>query len=90
MAKFYYVYLLQSHKDTQWYIGSTEDLKKRFEEHQTGRTLSTKERGPWKLLYYEACLDKRDAEHRERYFKTTYGHRYLKNRLKSYFDGVRL
>ncbi|MDO8620444.1 MAG: GIY-YIG nuclease family protein [bacterium] len=88
MAKFYYVYVLQSRRDTHLYIGSTGDLKIRFEEHQSQRTVSTKERGPWNLLYYEECVDKHDALHREKYLKTTYGHRFLKSRLKSYFIGV--
>jgi putative endonuclease len=83
----FYVYVLNSFKDTQLYIGYTRDLKRRIEEHNNGKSVSTKNRRPLKLVYYEACLNQKDAMHREKYLKTTYGHRYLKNRLKNYYVG---
>jgi len=39
------------------------------------------------LIYYEACLNQKDSFKREKYLKTTYGRRYLKNRLREYFTG---
>jgi len=47
----------------------------------------SKNRRPLKLIYYEACLNKEDALHREKYLKTHYGRMFLKNRLKSYLTG---
>ena len=58
--------------DGGFYIGCTEDLKKRLKAHNSGQVESTKKRLPMKLLYYEACLDEKDAFHREKYLKTTY------------------
>ena len=84
---FYYVYVLKSLKDSKFYIGYTENLKLRFEEHQKGRVVSTRDRRPLKLIYYEACLNQKDARHREKYFKTHFGKMFLKNRLKSYLTG---
>ena len=86
-SKFCYVYVLYSLSDKNLYIGCTENLKIRFEQHNRGAVISTKDRQPLNLVYYEACRDIRDARHREQYFKTTYGHRFLKKRLKSYFPG---
>lgn len=83
----FYTYILRSEKDSKLYVGSTDDLKVRFEEHNKGENKSTKYRRPFKLIYYEACLSKRDARHREMYLKTAYGKRYIKHRLKSYFTG---
>jgi len=77
----YYVYVLRSTKDKGFYIGSTGDLAKRFREHQEGKSLSTKNRRPWQLVYYEACVAKKDALIRERYLKTAWGKRYLKKRI---------
>jgi len=48
---------------------------------------STKERCPFKLIYYEACLDEIDAKKREKYFKSYHGMIFLKKRLKSYLTG---
>jgi len=84
---FYYVYVLQSLKDSKFYTGYTENLKLRFEEHQKGRVASTRDRRPLKLIYYEACLNQKDARHREKYLKTYFGKMFLKNRLKSYLTG---
>ena len=83
----YYTYILQSEKDGNFYVGFTKDLKLRFELHEKGLVDSTKERRPLKLIYYEACIDNRDATNREKYFKTHYGRMFLKKRLKSYFTG---
>ena len=69
------------------YTGCTNNLKLRFEQHQKGLVESTKDRRPFIIIYYEACVNKSDAFHREKYLKTFYGKMYLKNRLKSYFTG---
>jgi putative endonuclease len=80
----YYTYVLQSQKDNKFYTGFTSDLKSRFKSHNNGEVSSTKHRKPFVLVYYEACLNKEDAIHREKYLKTHYGKMFLKNRLKSY------
>lgn len=81
----YYIYVLESIKNNKLYIGSTQDLRKRIEQHNKGKNASTKRYLPWKLIYYEACLNHNDALRREHYFKTTQGQRLLKRRLKEYF-----
>ena len=85
----YYVYVLLSEKDKKFYTGYSADLKGRFEEHKRGKVSSTKKRLPVHLVYYEACLDERDARHRERYLKTHHGKLFLYNRLKSYLTGCK-
>ena len=82
----WYVYVLKSLKDNKWYTGITGDLGARLKEHNSGRVFSTKSRKPFKIMYYEASLDKKDAEARERYLKSGMGKRYLKNRLKHYLN----
>jgi putative endonuclease len=84
---FHYTYVLQSSKDSKFYTGVTTNLKRRFEEHNKGQSDSTKDRKPFVLIYYESCLNKADAEHKERYLKTTLGKRFIGNRLKSYLTG---
>ena len=86
----YYVYVLLSLKDQKYYIGYTSDLEKRIEEHNSGMSKSTSYRIPLDHVYYEACRNKKDAMHREKYLKTTYGHRYLKNRLKNDYNDINI
>lgn len=83
----FYVYILQSLKDGQFYTGCSEDLKRRLLEHANGAVASTKNRQPMKLVYYEACCDKQDAFHREKYLKTAWGKRYIKTRINHYLMG---
>ncbi len=60
----FYVYLLKSPEHGIIYVGYTEDLKRRFAEHQQ----LARHKG-WKLIYYEAYLDEGDARERERMLK---------------------
>ena len=83
----YYIYVLQSESDLNFYTGFTKDLKLRFEQHNNGFVESTRDRRPFKLVYYEACLNRNDATNREKYLKTYNGKMYLKKRLKSYLTG---
>jgi putative endonuclease len=80
----FYVYVLLSLKNNRFYVGRTNDLKKRIQEHNQGLNSSTKPYRPWKLIYYEASLEQTDSIRRERYLKTTQGHRLLQRRLKDY------
>ena len=75
----FYNYVLQSKKDNQWYTGYTDDLRKRIEEHNKGLVYSTRKRRPFKVIYYETCVDERDAKMREQYLKTGMGKRYIRN-----------
>ncbi len=84
---YYWVYILQSLKDGKKYTGYTKNLPSRFEAHQNGEVQSTKDRRPFKLIYFEGCLNQQDATKREKYLKTHYGKMYIKKRLKSYFMG---
>lgn len=79
--KFHYTYVLRSKYDNDLYIGSTGDLKQRLETHNQGGVKSTEGRRPLELIYYEACLNKKKSEHRERYFKTGFGRKFLKDRI---------
>lgn len=83
----YFVYVLKSKKDGKFYTGFSKNLKLRFEQHQNGLVESTKNRKPFELIYYEACLSQDDATHREKYLKTYYGKMFIKRRLKSYLTG---
>ncbi len=76
--------MILSKKDGKWYTGSTNDLRKRFREHNDNRVSSTNGREPFELIYYEACINEQDARAREKYLKSGMGKRYLKNRLKRF------
>jgi putative endonuclease len=66
----YYVYILQSLKDSKFYTGLTNDLSRRLQEHNSGQMKSTKGRVPFKLLYSEKYETRIEARAREKFFKT--------------------
>ncbi len=82
----FYTYLLKSEKDGRWYTGSTNDLRKRLKQHNDNQSTYTKNKGPWKIIYYETCINKKDGESREKYLKSGMGKRYLKNRLRHFLS----
>ena len=85
---FYYTYILRSKKNNSLYIGYTSDLRKRFQEHNSGNNKATKPFIPYKLIFYEAFLHRIDAKNREEYLKGGYGRKTIKILLKKYLDRV--
>lgn len=65
----HYVYLLMSMKYNETYIGSTNDLRRRFKEHNTSKEISTKCYLPWVLVYYEVYNMEKLARLREKRLK---------------------
>ena len=85
---FYYIYILQSLKDKSFYIGYTSDLKKRLGKHNKGTNLATKPHIPYKLIFYEAFLNRLDAKNREEYLKSGYGRKTIKALLSRYLKNT--
>ncbi len=83
---FYFVYVLLSEKDSQFYIGFTNNVRRRLIEHNAGKNISTAKRRPLGLIYYEAHLSKSDAMRRERYFKTAKGKITLKTVMNDFLN----
>jgi predicted GIY-YIG superfamily endonuclease len=55
MAKFFYVYTLQSETDREhFHTGLTDDLPKRVQNRNSGRVLHTAKWRPWRLKTYIA------------------------------------
>ncbi|RPI80928.1 MAG: GIY-YIG nuclease family protein [Nitrosopumilales archaeon] len=78
----FYVYVLISLKDQKFYVGFTEDLKRRMEEHTLGKVISTKNRRPLELIHYEMYITKEDALAREIFLKSGFGREQLRLSLK--------
>ncbi|RMG05925.1 MAG: GIY-YIG nuclease family protein [Nitrospirae bacterium] len=68
----YHVYVLKSEKTGRSYIGHTKDLNKRLEEHNSGKSRSTRHGRPWHLVYYETFSTRQEAMKREMFYKHEY------------------
>ncbi len=65
----FYFYILKSRRDKDLYFGYSDDLQKRFKEHNSGKVISTKKRRPFEIIYYESYKSEKDARERERQIK---------------------
>ena len=74
----FFVYILKSEKDKKNYVGHTNNLKRRLQQHNSGKVRSTKHRVPLKLIYTENLISREKAIEREKFFKTHKGYNYLK------------
>jgi putative endonuclease len=85
----FYVYILQSEIDLSFYKGFSEDVVKRLIQHNDGQSAYTKNKRPWKLVYFEELPDKRTALIREKNLKKADNNRIIalinshKNLLKA-------
>jgi len=81
--KFYFIYVLFSLKDRKLYVGYSEDLTARINEHFKGKVRATKDRLPLILIHYEAFTDKGDAKAREKFLKSGFGRSQIKKALQN-------
>ncbi|MCX6766013.1 MAG: GIY-YIG nuclease family protein [Candidatus Moranbacteria bacterium] len=78
------VYILKSKKDGKRYIGSTNSLLRRINEHNRGIVGSTRNRRPLVLIYQEEFEEEKEARAREKFFKTHKGYNELKKLLSNF------
>jgi putative endonuclease len=78
----FYVYILRSKKDGQFYTGFTRSVFKRLIKHNEGGVISTSNRRPFELIFLEGYINKHDALRRERYFKSNPGKKTLRFMLR--------
>ena len=82
----YYIYILESEREGILYIGFTDDLKRRYAEHLSGRGgRTTRMRKDWKLIYFEGYPNKPDALGREKFLKSGSGRKYINKQLANHF-----
>jgi putative endonuclease len=77
----WYVYILRSSKDNNLYIGSTDNIDRRLNEHNSGKSDSTRSRRPFILEAFISVKDKSKAIELELYLKTGSGKAFLNKRI---------
>ena len=81
-AMLYYVYIIQTvAAPERFYVGSTDNVTRRLQEHNVGKNPHTSKFGPWKLKTYVAFSSKTQALLFERYLKTQSGRAFARKRL---------
>jgi len=77
----YYTYIIQSKKDMSYYVGVTEDLKTRLQEHNRGDVRYTSSKIPYKISWYGVFKEKNKALAFEKYLKQGSGFAFARKRL---------
>lgn len=77
----HYVYSLQTTDKNHWYVGRTNNLKRRLAEHNSGHSIYTNKYNNWELLSFTGFRDKKRAEQFEKYMKSQSGRAFSKKRL---------
>jgi len=78
----YFVYVLRSLKNGYRYIGQTNNLKRRLEEHNLGMTKSIKFQLPFILEYKEEFKTRVEAIRREKFLKSGKGREWLDKNIR--------
>ncbi|MBS1920885.1 MAG: GIY-YIG nuclease family protein [Bacteroidetes bacterium] len=78
----FYVYAISSMLRNYIYVGITNNLERRFKEHNTGMNKTTKTYKPFKLIFSEQCENRIEARKKEKYFKSGVGKEFLRSLLK--------
>jgi putative endonuclease len=77
----YFVYVLRSKIKNITYVGCTNDLHRRFVEHNSGKSRFTRKYKPWEIIYSEEVSSQLEALQKEKYFKSSAGRKKLKTLL---------
>ena len=79
----YFVYILQSERDGSYYVGFTSDLEDRMRRHNEGRSVYTRAKVPWKLIYHEIVDSKSEAMNREKEIKAKKNRDYIEHLVRT-------
>ncbi|MBI5858120.1 MAG: GIY-YIG nuclease family protein [Sphingobacteriales bacterium] len=85
MAQLYYAYIIESESTRNWYYGSSQDPYLRLSQHNANTNISTKRRGPWKLIFVRAFVDKKEALAFEKQLKKWRNKNFIQSQFKEYF-----
>jgi putative endonuclease len=75
-------YIIKNSLSNRYYIGSTNDLSRRLDEHNRGQTKSTNRKGVWELVYFEDFRTSIEAKIREKVLKSYKGGNAFKKLLR--------
>ena len=75
----HYVYVLKSKSHPgRFYTGETDDLRRRFKQHNAGSSQHTAKYIPWQLIWYAGFADHAAALRFEAYLKSSAGRAFQK------------
>ncbi|WP_416867282.1 MAG: GIY-YIG nuclease family protein [Imperialibacter sp.] len=80
----YSVYIIES-KSGRWYYGSSDDVVQRLKEHNSNRSLYTRFKGPWELIFQRDFETKTEGLRFEKLLKKTRNKEFIQREYKEFF-----
>ena len=77
-SEVFFVYAIKSLNRNYIYVGLTDNIERRVNQHNNGRSKTTKPYLPFKLILKEQYPNRSAARVREKYLKSGIGKEYLK------------
>lgn len=78
----YYVYAIKSISKNYIYVGMTNNLVRRIDQHNKGENMTTRAYKPFILIYSEMKERRIEARNREKYLKSGVGKEFLRSLIK--------
>jgi putative endonuclease len=75
----FFVYIMRSNSLKRYYVGSTQNVTNRVDEHNSGESKSTRSGIPWEIIRIEEFKTRAEAVKREKKIKARGIERYLKD-----------
>ena len=85
MMKLFFTYIIESELNGRWYIGYSENVLNRIVQHNTGRNKSTKNKGPWKLIFERGFESRLEANRFELKLKSLKNKNYIRREFADWF-----
>ena len=79
----YWVYILKNKLNGRYYVGHTNNLTRRIEEHNSGRSRYTKRKGIWILVYVEEFVTRAEAMKRELEIKNRKSRKFIEGLIRN-------
>ena len=83
----FFIYILESERDSTFYVGHTQNVEMRLTQHNAGHSRSTRLKRPWKLVYQEQFETRSEAMNREKEIKKRKSRTYKEELIKQYKSG---
>lgn len=77
-----FVYVLASQNRKRYYIGSTNNPERRLNDHNQEKVISTRNKGPWKIVLLQQCRDEKHAKQVEYMIKKLKSRTILETMIK--------
>ena len=80
----FYTYIIYSPRLNRYYVGSTNNLQRRLDDHNRGKDKYTRQAKEWRLVFFEKYETRSEAVLRELEIKRKKSRVFIENLIRSF------